>query len=179
MIITATAKRYAKALFELAQQENRIDETLAELRSFLELVEQEPNVRQLINFPENRERKLIIKKLLQERFSTLLVHFLFLVLKNKRSGLLNQICDDFQARVDQLHNRVRVEVTTALPLPEKKWEQLKREIASYLNAEVSLDRRVDPAILGGIIIRLDGKVFNASLLEQFKKLKQYITQNQK
>jgi F0F1-type ATP synthase delta subunit len=56
---------------------------------------------------------------------------------------------------------------------------MTREIADFLKAEVRLENEVDQSIIGGIILRLDDKIFNASLSEQFKKLKYHLIQNQK
>jgi len=174
MIITAHAKRYAKALYELAREKNCLDEMLTEFKSFLTLIEKDSDLNSLLNLPSAREREKILSTLLKDRFSELFFSFLLAVLKNRRFSLINQIYRDFQNRIDSYYNRIRAEAITALPLPDDKLIKLSRQIADFLNAEVRIENKVDPSIVGGIIIRLNGKMFNGSLLEQFKKLKQYL-----
>ena len=179
MIITANAKRYAKALFELAQEKKLMDKVHRDFESYLKLVEEKADLQSFLNLPLNRERETILYNLLQERFCELFFNFLLLVLKNKRFHLMEQIFDDFEKRVDSLKNRISAVAITAFPLPKNKLADITREIAGFLKAEVRLENEVDPAIIGGIILRLDDKIFNASISEQFKKLKYHLIQNHK
>ncbi len=179
MIITANAKRYAKALFELAQEKNQVDEVQRDFENFLKLVRENSDLRSFLNLSLDRNRETILSNLLKERFAELFFYFLILVLKNKRFHLFDQIFDDFEKRIDSLKNRISAVAVTAFPLPKQKLAELTGEISGYLKAEVRLENEVDPAIIGGIILRLDDKIFNASLFEQFKKLKYQLIQNQK
>ena len=117
--------------------------------------------------------------MLKERFSELFFNFLLVVLRNRRFQLIYQIYSDFENRVDLYNNRIKAVAITALPLPGDKLSEVSREIATYLNAEVRIENKVDPSIIGGIIIRLNGKMFDGSIFGQFKKLKQYLIKNQK
>ncbi len=179
MIVTAVAKRYAKALFELAQEHARLDAILAEFQSFLRLLEQSPELKFILKHPNDRQREHVLSHLFQQHVSELFLNFLSLVLKNRRYDLLQQIYDDLQSRHDALNNRVRAIATTAIPLSEQKLSELSREIARLAKADVRLENNVDPSILGGIIIQLNGQIFDASIREQFKKLKQSLITNQK
>lgn len=177
MMITANAKRYAKALFELAQEKNLVDEIHQDFKNFLKLVEESPDLRTFLSQPLDRDREKLLVELLKARFSELFFNFVLLVLKNKRFHLVEQILADFERQLDLLKNRMSAVAITAIPLPAEKLAELTREIAGYLKAEVRLENEVDPAIIGGIILRLDDKIFNASLAEQFKKLKYELIQN--
>jgi F-type H+-transporting ATPase subunit delta len=178
MIITANAKRYAKALFELAQEKNLVDKIHRDFEEFLKLVGKNADLHSFLNLPLDRERETILSNLLKERFSELFFNFLLLVLKNKRFHSLEQIFDDFEKRVDSLNNRIVAVAITAVPLTKDKLADITREIAGFLKAEVRLENEVDPAIIGGIILRLDDKIFNASISDQFKKMKYHLIQNQ-
>ncbi len=179
MIVTANAKRYAKALFELAQGKNLINKILDEFKSFIILVEEDADLLSFLNLPNDREHEKIFASLLKERFSELFFNFLLVVLRNRRFQLIYQIYSDFENRVDSYNNRIKAVAITALPLPGDKLSEMSREIAIYLNAEVRIENKVDPSIIGGIIIRLNGKMFDGSIFGQFKKLKQYLIKNQK
>jgi F-type H+-transporting ATPase subunit delta len=174
MIISANAKRYAKAIFELALEKAKIDEIHEDFYGFLNLIEDNPDLKSVLNLPADRDREKLVSELMKERFSELFFNFLLLVLKNKRFKLIDQIHQEFVNRIDAHYNRIRVEVITAVPFSDDQLLKLSQEIAQYLNADVRLENKVDPSIIGGIIIRLNGRIFNASLAEQFKKLKQYL-----
>jgi F-type H+-transporting ATPase subunit delta len=174
MIVTANAKRYAKALFELASEKDQIDKIHDEFKAFLNLIAENPDLKSVLSLPGGGDREKLFSDLMKERFSELFFNFLLLVLKNKRFYLINQIYYDFVNRVDSHYNQIRVEAITAIPLPDDRLSEVSQQIAKYLDAEVRLENKVDPSIIGGIIIRLNGKMFNASLAEQFKRLKQYL-----
>lgn len=179
MIITATAKRYAKALFDLAAEKDYVDEIHGEFKSFLSLIDQNPDLKLLLKLPNDKQREQALADLFKKQFSELFFHFLLLVLRNKRHDLLRQICDDLEVRIDASNHRIRAVAMTAIPLTEQKLRELNREIASYLKTDVRLENEVNPSIIGGIVLSVDGQVFNASLFEQFKKLKQHLIKNQK
>ncbi|HEX9974366.1 MAG TPA: ATP synthase F1 subunit delta [bacterium] len=179
MIITANAKRYAKALFELALEKNLVDEVHHDFNNFLTLVNDSSDLQSFLKQPMDQERQKLISELLKDRFSEMFFNFQMLVLKNKRFHLFEQMFEEFEKQVDSLKNRVSAVAITAFPLPAAALASMSREIASYLHADVRLENEVDPAIIGGIILRVEDKIFNASLLEQFKKLKTHLNQNQK
>lgn len=174
MITTVNAKRYAKALFDLAIENEQIEQTRIEFKNFLDLIDQDKDLKTFLNLPNDKKREKIFSELFKERFSELFFNFLLLILKNKRFAMIHQIYDDFENRVDIYNNCIKAVAITALPLSKDGLSELNREIADYLKAEVRLENLVDSSIIGGIIIRLNGKIFNASLLERFQKLKQYL-----
>jgi F-type H+-transporting ATPase subunit delta len=106
MIVTANAKRYAKALFELAKEKNLLDKVHRDFKNFLILVGKNADLQFFLNLPLDQERETILSNILKERFCELFFNFLLIVLKNKRFYLFEQIFDDFEKRVDSLNNRI-------------------------------------------------------------------------
>lgn len=179
MMITANAKRYARALFEVAQEQNLIDRVHLDFKNLVELIRQSSELRAFLMMPLESQREKVLIDLFRDRFDDIFLNFLILVLKNKRFNLIDQILAEYERQVDQWYNRISVQAITAIPLPEDKLAELNRMIANAMRAEVRLENRVDRTILGGIIFRLDDRVYDASLLTQFKKLKSQLIQNQK
>lgn len=178
MMITANAKRYASALFDLAQEKNLVDQVHRDFQNFLKLVDESSELRAFLTLPLDREREKLLCDLLKPHFTELFFNFALLVLKNKRFELFEQMLDEFERQVDSLNNRMSAVAVTAVPLSREKIATLMRDIAGFLKAEVRVENEVDPSIIGGLILRLDDKVYNASLAEQFKKLKFHLIQNQ-
>ena len=177
MNVSSIAKRYAKAFFEIAAEKDRLEEIKKEFLSFLSLLKDETELRFLLEMPNVTQREKILLNFLKPRFSELFNHFLLVVLRNKRHDLLQQIFEDFQRRYDLKYNRFRAQAITAIPLTEKKLSELTQKVAAYFYAEVRIENIVDPSIIGGVIIRLNGKVYNASVTEQFKRLRHFLTKN--
>ena len=175
MIVTSTAKRYASALFELAREKKCLNEILDEFKKFIALVEQEKNLQMLLKLPNVTRREQILINYLKEKYSELFFNFLLLALKNNRYFLLKQILENYQSRLDKFNNRIRAEVVTAIPLTEQTSSDLIQQLKDYYQADVRIENIIDPSILGGIIIRINGQVFNASVLEKFNKMKLYLT----
>jgi F-type H+-transporting ATPase subunit delta len=177
MIITSTAKRYAKALFELAQENRLVDSILGEFESFLRQIESSSELHSLLKYPNDLHREKLVSELFRDQYSPLFFNFLLVVLKNKRADMLQQIFLAYRELNDRAQNRVRANVITALPLTDEALRELMQTISSYKAANVVIENTVDKSIIGGIIIEMDGQEYNASLAEHFKKLKLSITKN--
>ncbi len=177
MIVTATAKRYARALFEIARDSNCLEEVLKEFNGFLSLLDESRGLQQLLKLPNVVQRERQLLDFLQSHYSEIFFSFLQVVLKNNRFVMLRQILFELQQLNDSFRNRVRAEVISAAPLADSAVSDLTRLLAGYLQANVSLENKIDASLIGGFIINVNGQVFDASLLTQFKKMKIYLTQN--
>jgi len=178
MNISSTAKTYAKAIFELAQEREITGQIFDEFKAFLQFIKKNPAIHKLLELPNvvQREKRLI--DLFYADYSKTFVHFIVFILKNKRYDLLEQIFLDFQQRYDLSKNRIRIETITAVPLTQNKLAEINQQMSRLTNKNVIIENRIDPSIIGGIIIKLNGQLFNASIIGQFKKLKQYLIKNQ-
>lgn len=176
MIVTSTAKRYASALFELAREKKCLNEILDEFKKFIAQVEQEKKLQMLLKLPNVTRRDQVLINYFKKEYSELFFNFLLLALKNNRYFLLKQILVDYQSRLDKFNNHIRAEVITAIPLSEQLSSDLIQQLKDYFKAEVRIENFVDPSILGGIIIQINGQMFNASVLEKFNKMKLHLTQ---
>ena len=177
MIVTTSAKRYSRALFELAKEKKCLDEILYEFNQFIKLVESNKNLQLILKLPNVTRRMPLLLVNLRKSYSRLFFNFLILILQNNRYFLLKQMLEDFQIRFDKFNKRTRALVITAIPLTDKVSFELVRELKSYFQMEILIENKVEPEILGGIIININGRVFNASILEKFKKMKLYLTKN--
>ena len=177
MIITATAQKYARALFELAKEREQTDAILADFKSFITLVESNPDLKSVLKLPDAKAREKILLPVFQNRFSDLFLKLISSVLKNNRQILFPQIFSDYLARHDNFNNRIQAEVTTAFPLPKQTAQDLKAKLEQLLKGDVRIENKIDSAILGGMIIRVNGQVLNASVMNKFENLKTFLTKN--
>ena len=177
MVISSTARRYARAVFELAREKGQVEQVLDQLDSFSRLIETSAELKKLLEMPNRRGKTAIIEDILRDRYSDLFREFILLLLKNKRANLLPQIREEFHNMYDQLQSRVRATVISAIPLSEDLVNELKQRLEKKINANVIVENRIDPKILGGFIVQLNGKVLDASVVDKFNQLKMYLNQN--
>ncbi|MBC8184920.1 ATP synthase F1 subunit delta [candidate division KSB1 bacterium] len=174
MIITSTAKRYARALFELSKDNKCLDEVLTEFKDFLAIVEKDEALQLLLKLPNITRREQLLIQYLKDFYSEIFFNFILLVLKNNRYSLLRQIFPDYLSLYDKFNNRIKADVISAIPLPEDVSLNLIKTLKEQFNADVRIENKVDPSILGGFIIRIDGLVFDASIQEKFNKMKTHL-----
>jgi len=114
---------------------------------------------------------------LKDSYSEIFFNFILLVLKNNRYPLLEQIFHDYLSLHDKFNNRIKADVISAVPLSHDVSLDLAKNLKDQFKADVRIENKIDPSILGGLIIRIDGQVFNASILEKFNKIKTHLTKN--
>jgi len=142
---TVIARRYARALFELAQEKGELDRVEQELNLVVETLERIPELQEWLAAPAvDVERK---KALVAERFQELsdwMKNFLFLLLDRGRQGLISRIAEEFKHLADDARGVAEAVVTSALPLTEKEKERLlilRDTEDGFLIAEKDLELR--------------------------------------
>lgn len=177
MVITSTAKRYARAIFELAREKGQLEQLMKELDEFSNLVAESEQLKKLLTMPNSDKKIAVVEDILQARFSDLFREFLLLLIRNMRANLLPQIREEMQHRYDELQSRVRATVISAIPLTKELEDEIKSRLEKKIKAKLIIENQVDPNILGGFVVKMNGQVLDASVVDKFKKLKMYLTQN--
>ena len=166
-IVSGMAGRYASALFSLAKDARSIDHVAAELKGFDALIADSADLQLLVRSPvfsaEDQTRAL---KAVLERagIGGLTANFLLLVAGKRRLFAVRTMIRDFLA-LDDAHRGVsRARVTVAEPLREGQLDALKSSLAEATGGRsVEVDMVVDPAIIGGIVVRLGSRMVDASI----------------
>lgn len=166
---TATAGHiadiYAGSLMDLAVQSQAVDAVAADLDLVASLLEQNPDFEAFLASPyfgEQAKREMI-RKILTGRLQRLTLNFLFVMIDHNRGRFLPDILGRFRQlyRTYQGYQTVEVTVATALSDPER--DKLAKELAEAMNTKIDLNVRVDPALLGGIVIRYGDKMIDNSV----------------
>lgn len=167
------AARYAQALFESAQTEGRVDDTLEHLTVLGGLIREEPQLRRLLWNPDvDPEDKVgVLDRTLQRSWSELVRAFVRMVTSMGRAEFLPQMADAFEALVDEAQGRMRVLVRSARPLSEPVLERLRTRIARREGKTIELLVESAPELLGGVQIRLDHRVIDGSIRRQLGELR--------
>lgn len=169
------ANRYAKAIFELAEENGQLDQTYQELSALRQVFEENDSLAALLSGVDLSlaEKKSLIDALKKDA-SPFVSKLIQMVFDYGRMDDLVAIIDEFERRYDAFNKRIHAEVITAVQLDTKQRDQLKAGLAKRLSAnEIVLHETVDPSILGGVIIRANNETLDGSLsskIEQIRRL---------
>lgn len=169
------ANRYAKAIFELAEENGQLDQTYQELSALRQVFEENDSLAALLSGVDLSlaEKKSLIDALKKDA-SPFVSNLIQMVFDYGRMDDLVAIIDEFERRYDAFNKRIHAEVITAVQLDTKQRDQLKAGLAKRLSVnEIVLHETVDPSILGGVIIRANNETLDGSLsskIEQIRRL---------
>jgi F-type H+-transporting ATPase subunit delta len=168
------ATRYAQALFETVKAEGRIDETLEQLILIGQLMNDHPDLRQLMLNPDvDPDDKVgVLDRLLKGSWSDVVLAFVRMLITLGRAEHLPKVVETFQAAVDAERGHLRVVVRSAHPLPEAVLTRLRVRLEQQERKQVDLETEIAQELLGGLQVRLDHRAIDGSVQRQLVDLRQ-------
>ena len=167
------AKRYAQAVFEIALERKELDRWPSDLRKIASLVKDDA----LFALLENPEVRFDNKaKVLSERLgdiNPLALKLVSLLVAKGKLGMIDDIADEYQRLLDNyrgIEGAEVAEVTTTIPLDDEDRLRLAQRITSLVGKPVVLKTKVDSSLIGGIIIRVGGKLLDGSIRSKLEVL---------
>jgi F-type H+-transporting ATPase subunit delta len=177
MIEGSIARRYAKALFSLSVETNRVEGWAGALLSVKQAVEASPDLRDVLSNPvySKEQRRAIVEKLAGALSLDAEPRSLLLLLGDRnRLAYLGAIVDNFRDYADAHLGRVRAKVISAVKLDDVAAQAIADKLSQATQAKVLLDRVVDPAILGGVVAQVGSVVYDGSVRTQLEDLRQQL-----
>ncbi len=170
----AVTSRYALALIELAQESNKIQQVERDLGELIAMIGASRDLASVIYSPSlSRDQQHSAMQGIAEKakFDGLTRNFLGVLVKNRRLGAVTGIIEAFRIELSRRRGEVAVEVQTAHEMPASQMEALQRAIAKSLGREVNLKAKVEPSILGGLIVTVGSKMIDDSVARKLERLK--------
>ncbi len=176
------AHRYARALFDVARAEKTdLEAVERDLAAFAELQDKHESLgKLLVNPAVPAPRKRATMEALVKSGGALPVvgKVLVLLAERDRLVLLPEILAAYRDRLLDHQKIVRADVTTAAPLSSERSAAIEKSLARATGKTVRLSTRVDPAIIGGLVARVGGTVYDASVVRQLQRIKQRLEERQ-
>jgi F-type H+-transporting ATPase subunit delta len=172
--VSGVAERYASALFELARDESSIDRIEGELAGIAKLLDESADFRRLVESPifsaEDQERAIAA---IAERagIGGLTANLLRLAARNRRLFALSGMIRAFREMAARQRGEVTAEVTSAHPLSDDQVAALKEALKAKLGKDVTLAAHVNPAILGGLVVKVGSRMIDTSLRTRLMNVK--------
>jgi F-type H+-transporting ATPase subunit delta len=173
-IVSGMAGRYATALFELALAQDGIDQVRADLDRFAALIAESSDLQRLVRSPVfsvEEQEKALAAVLDRAGIAGLAANFLKVVATNRRLFAVLAMIKDFRALVAAHKGEVTAEVTLAEPPNERQLASISEALAAVTRREVKVDVKVNPAIIGGLIVKLGSRMVDGSLRAKLNTIK--------
>ncbi len=172
-IVSGVGGRYANALFELAESENKLDAIAGELDRLSALIGESAELRRLVRSPISG-RKLQETALAaigdKAGFSDLLKRFLGVMVRNRRLGVIESAIREFRLLLARRRGETVARVVSAMALEPKQVDAVRAALRRVLGGEVTVDAAVDPALIGGLMVRVGSKLYDASLKTKLESI---------
>jgi F-type H+-transporting ATPase subunit delta len=180
MSVSLVARRYAQALLELGSEQGNLDKLVEEISSAAEAWALSADFRNAIENPlVGHDAKKAVVGEVAERIGAgpATRNTLLLLVDRRRMKTLPYLARTLRELADAKKGVIRAEVTTAAPLSEAYYAKLQAKLEKLTGQRVVVDKRTDPAIIGGVIARIGDRVFDGSLRTRLDTLRSALLPN--
>jgi F-type H+-transporting ATPase subunit delta len=171
------AQVYARSLFEVAREQDSLDELREQLAQFADAVNENHELAVFFFSPyfSTKEKQEALGRIL-DGASPILMNFLKLLIENHRMPVIFRIRQDYERLWEEENRMLPVEITSAIELDNATTDSVGKSIGERTGRKVTLAARVDPDILGGIIIRVGNSILDASIRNRLEQLRRHVAQ---
>jgi F-type H+-transporting ATPase subunit delta len=171
--VSGLAERYAAALFDLANERRILDETAANLRELKEMLRASAELSRLIRSPilsREEQGKAIAALAEQAGFSPVVRDFLAVVARNRRLFAVPAMIEAYLEKLAERRGEITAEVAAAQPLSTAQLDLLRDHLRRKFGRQVAIDVRIDPGLIGGVIVKLGSRMVDASVRSKLQRL---------
>jgi F-type H+-transporting ATPase subunit delta len=172
--VSGVSGRYATALFELARDEKSIDAVKADLDRFESLLNDSADLKRLVRSPvfsAEAQSRALTAVLDKAGMSGIPANFLKVLTANRRLFAVTDVIRAFRALVARFKGEASADVTVAETLSDKNLDALKTALKSVTGKDVTLNVKVDPSIIGGLVVKLGSRMVDSSLRTKLNSIK--------
>lgn len=178
MSVLRIAARYAKSLIDLAQEQGKLDRVLEDMQHFRESVK----VRELYLLLKSPivqvgKKQKIFMILFADIYDPMSYNFLKIILRKGREEYLPEICDEFIKQYHVIRKISTMHLVTAKPLDESQLEAIREQIrkSGLTFPNIQLETEVDEELIGGFVLKMGDKLYDASIAFQLEQLRNKLT----
>ena len=172
MIINEAASVYAKAMFDVSEEMGKTDEVLKQFSSAIKTVRGNHELFTVITSPVVKadDKKDIIQKVFEGTMEQYLINFIKILIDKNKIFLINDIFNRFSNMVDEKHTIERGIVVSAIKLGDEEISKLEESLSKKFSRIIELENKVDPSIIGGILVRVGNKEIDGTVKGKMKGL---------
>jgi F-type H+-transporting ATPase subunit delta len=169
------ARRYARALYMIGVEENRLDALAREVKSLGDTVRVSGELASFLSnpvVPQAARRAVVTELLGRLTLSPVARNFALMLTDRRRGHLLPDVADALAALSDERAGKVQAQVTSATALTDAQVQKVRAALERLTGKSVSVSHRVDPSLIGGMVTRIGDKVYDGSLRTRLDEIRQ-------
>lgn len=173
------SNRYAKALFDFAQEKGQIEEVNRDLALIKETLKGNGEMQAVLNSPviPPAKKHTLFASVFQSMISETTFLFLDVIIRKKREPALATICDEFVKFYNDFHHIKIVKLTSAMPLSADLVENIRAMLAEQTKQTILIEQVVQPDIIGGFRLKMDDNYLDASIIAKLNRLRNEFAHN--
>lgn len=173
------SKRYAKSILDLAQERNVLEETRGDMQQLLNACRQNPELSRMLKNPLIKPDKkyTILKALFASRIAELCLNFIQIIVRKRREQFLEEIAAEFIAQYEAIKGITSAVVVSAVPLNDALRAEVTALLKKLSKMEISLQEKVDPALIGGFVLRFGDVQYDASIAKSLNDIRMGFNSN--
>ncbi len=173
-MISNIAKRYARAFFEIAEENKTLEQYYEELRQFSSVVSQNQSLKEFLANPifEQDNKKKVLEQIISKmKLSAMTINFLKLLIDKRRIDVLTDIETCYRQLMDEALRKIRVNVKTAFPISGEMQDYINASLEKVTGKKVEMTVENDPSLLGGIVIGMGDVLYDGSIKNQLNNMR--------
>ncbi len=165
MLTQEVSRRYARALFLASSEKGMVDSAFVQMQELLSYVQTEPKLLDYLRSPRVLvdEKVDLVRRTFSSQLDQLFVEFVVVLVNKRRIAFLPDIIDEFIRLVEAQKGIGRITVISAVPLTDSERAKLSEKMALKTGLKIELEEKVDPSIIGGIIVLLHDEIIDGSV----------------
>jgi F-type H+-transporting ATPase subunit delta len=173
-MMAGMAGRYAAALFELAKEQGQLEQVERDLASMQAMLDESGDLRRLVLSPvitAEEQAGALVAVMQKAGISGLTANFVQLIARNRRLFAARDMMKSFRTLLARERGEVNADVTSAHPMTPEQMQVLSETLRMSLGKSVRIDTRVDPNLLGGLVVKIGSRMIDSSLRTKLNNLK--------
>ncbi|MEE0775727.1 MAG: F0F1 ATP synthase subunit delta [Bacillota bacterium] len=165
------AKRYARALFAIGEEQGKSEVFAENLKELAAMLKENEELATMLNIQsiETGQKKNVMKTILKD-MEPMVQNFVGVVLDKGRVAFLGAMCEAYQSLMEQAANVLQAVVKSAVPLSAEQVSQIENKFAALMKQNVKAQTMVDPSLIGGVQVTIGDKVYDGSIANQLRQL---------
>lgn len=166
------SKRYAKALYEAASEDNIVGNVEQELSLVVDLIDMNEDFRKFLEHPniEKRRKYDVLEQAVSQHVSPLVMNTLRLMIARGREALFAQLLDYYIAIANEAQGQEVATIYSATPLSAEAVDQISQTFSTITGKTIKATHQVDPSLIGGLRVRIGDKLYDGSVSRKLEKL---------
>jgi F-type H+-transporting ATPase subunit delta len=168
---------YTQALLEIALVENQLDQVEEDLLGVSSALKSNLELKDAL-FRDKvpaAKKKEIMMAIFGKKLAPMVMNFICLIIDEGREELLSSLGQEFSKKAYGARNMAQAEIITAVPIDEELKMDIGKRLAQVFKKEIEIKSRVDESIIGGLVIKVEGKVIDGSVRHQLEDLRETLT----